>query len=185
MRRSWTARTAACRFRPHWLEAGAGVAFCCSGCHTAYDVLHDHGLAGYYRLGELRPLAVRVSGDSFEEFDHPSFAELYVRTRADGLSETRLLLEGIHCASCVWLVERVPLAVPGVAQAELDVTHSRVQLAWDPASHATVAGGALPGPDRLSPAPRPRRPGATPCSVPKPAPCSRASASRVRSRATS
>ncbi|MDZ4674901.1 MAG: heavy metal translocating P-type ATPase [Gemmatimonadota bacterium] len=107
--------------------------FCCSGCETVWGVLHDAGLEGYYRLGERRSLAVHASGRDFEEFDHPAFHALYVRTRNDGLLETELYLEGVHCSACVWLVERVPLTVAGVARAELEIGRSLAHLIWDPA----------------------------------------------------
>ncbi|MFN2317008.1 MAG: heavy metal translocating P-type ATPase [Gemmatimonadales bacterium] len=115
--------------------------FCCSGCRTVWDILHDQGLDGYYRLAERREVAVRTSGRGFEEFDHPAFHALYVRARADGLLETELYLEGVHCSACVWLVERVPLTINGVARAELEIGRSLAHLAWDPAatSLSTIA----------------------------------------------
>lgn len=114
--------------------AGEEPAFCCGGCRTAWDVLHDSGLARYYDLSERRGAKVEPSGRTFAEFDHPAFRELWVRNRAGGLCETDLYLEGVHCASCVWLVERTPLAVPGVARAELDLARGIVRLAWNPAA---------------------------------------------------
>ncbi len=110
--------------------------FCCAGCRTAYRIIHESGLERFYALPEKRRAAVHASGLGFEAFDHAAFHELYVRTRPDGRAETEFYLEGVHCASCVWLVERVPLAVPGVASAELDVPRRRVTIVWDP--------GALP-----------------------------------------
>jgi Cu2+-exporting ATPase len=114
------------------VEGGAARPFCCGGCRTAWLLLHDSGLDAYYRLPERRAEPVRASGRSFEEFDHPSFRELYVRTRDDGLATTDLVLEGIHCASCVWLIERVPRGLAGLAGAELDATRARVRVTWDP-----------------------------------------------------
>ncbi len=114
-------------------EREAELPFCCSGCRVAWDVLHDSGLARYYDLSERRNQRVESSGRTFEEFDHPAFQQLWARTRADGIAETELYLEGVHCASCVWVVERTPLAVPGVARAELDLARGLVRLAWDPA----------------------------------------------------
>jgi hypothetical protein len=75
--------------------------FCCGGCATVWDVLHEAGLSGYYRLEERRSLPVSSSGRGFEEFDHPAFQALYVRPREDGLLETELYLEGVHCSACV------------------------------------------------------------------------------------
>ncbi len=122
-------------------EREAELPFCCSGCRVAWDVLHDSGLARYYDLSERRNLRVEPSGRAFDEFDHPAFQQLWVRTRADGLAETELYLEGVHCASCVWLVERTPLAVPGVASAELDLARGLVRLAWD-REKATLSAAA-------------------------------------------
>ncbi|MFI5244596.1 MAG: heavy metal translocating P-type ATPase, partial [Gemmatimonadales bacterium] len=113
------------------VEPGAAAQFCCAGCRVAYGILHEHGLGQYYRLGEKREEPVRSTRRTYEEFDHPSFRELYVREANGGLSEVELYIEGVHCASCVWLVERVPRLVDGVARAELDVRRSRARVTWD------------------------------------------------------
>ena len=105
--------------------------FCCTGCHTAFTILHEHGLDSYYGFAERREAPVRASGRSYEEFDHPAFAQLYVTRTVEGLSRTELYLEGVHCASCVWLVERMPLLQNGVVRAELDVRRSLAVVEWD------------------------------------------------------
>ncbi len=107
--------------------------FCCPGCRTAYDVISAAGLVGYYTFGERRQTAVSSTARDYAEFDHPAFQTLYVRRAPDGLATTELYLDGVHCASCVWLVEKVPLAVPGAVSAELNVPRSLARLAWDPA----------------------------------------------------
>jgi Cu2+-exporting ATPase len=116
-----------------FLEPHATFAFCCAGCRSAYAIIHEYGLDDYYGFADRRDSPVRPTGRSYEEFDHDAFAALYVRARADGLAESELYLEGVHCASCVWLVERMPLAIPGVSNAELDVGRSRAHVVWDPA----------------------------------------------------
>ncbi len=113
-----------------WGRGGDGPQFCCSGCLAAHRILSECGLDGFYALPDRRGVPVEPSRKGFEEFDHPAFQALYVRPTATGLRETSLLLEGVRCASCVWLVERLPLAVPGFAAAELDVVRSRVRLVW-------------------------------------------------------
>lgn len=114
-----------------YVEPDAAEQFCCEGCRTAYTILHEGGLDSYYSLAERRESPVRASGRSYEELDHPAFQELYVRRGADGLSRVELYLEGVHCASCVWLVERVPFVVPGVVRVELDVRRSLARVEWD------------------------------------------------------
>jgi Cu2+-exporting ATPase len=118
------------------VEDGRAEQFCCGGCETAWHLIHASGLARYYSLPERRTAPVHSSGDTFAEFDHDVFHALYVTRLSGGLSRTELYLEGVHCASCVWLVERVPLAIPGVASAELDVPRSMVRVDWDPSAVA-------------------------------------------------
>jgi Cu2+-exporting ATPase len=108
--------------------------FCCTGCRTAFAIIHDHGLDGYYDIAERRDGPVATTGRSFAEFDHATFRDLYVRRTPDGLYQVDLYLEGVHCSACVWLVERVPLVVQGVARAELNVRRSLARVVWDDAS---------------------------------------------------
>ena len=117
---------------PGLLVGGSTSQFCCAGCRAAHAIIHEHGLDDYYAFARRREAPVRATGRTYEDFDHDAFHALYVRARADGLVETDLYLEGVHCASCVWLVERLPLAIPGVERAELDVGRSLARLAWDP-----------------------------------------------------
>ncbi len=114
---------------------GASASFCCNGCETAWHVLHASGLEGYYALPERRRTAVAERERSYEEFDHASFHERYVRT-ARGVSEVDLYLEGVHCAACVWLVERLPRFAHGAIAAELELPRSRVRVRWDPTATA-------------------------------------------------
>jgi Cu2+-exporting ATPase len=115
--------------------------FCCHGCRTAYDVLQQAGLAHYYALRGPRGVAVppRGRGRSYDEFAHPAFEQQHVRTLPDGTRQVDLYLEGVHCAACVWLVERMPLVLPGVIRAELDIRRSLASIEWDGASTALPA----------------------------------------------
>ena len=122
------------------IAAGADRQFCCSACRTAYAIINEHGLDDYYAFAERRDRPVAATGRAYEEFDHEAFRTLYVRDSDDGISECDLYLDGVHCASCVWLVERLPLAVPGAVSAELDVTRALARLVWDP---TRVTLGAL------------------------------------------
>jgi Cu2+-exporting ATPase len=118
---------------PEGLLTGREREFCCNGCRTVYEVIHEHGLDKFYdvaaRTGES-PWKAPGGDRSYEEFDNPSFHELYVSQNPDGLKKIELYLEGVHCAACVWLVEKVPLAIPGVHEARLDVRRSHAVIVW-------------------------------------------------------
>jgi len=145
------------------VEAEAQQQFCCAGCRTAWEIIHDHNLERYYDIRlrlEAPSQKAMTSGAGFEEMDDPAFTELYVRSTPDGLAAVDLYLEGVHCAACVWLVERVSLLVEGVAEVRLDLGRARARVVWDPGTTAlsTVARlldgiGYRPHPYRAGEAP--------------------------------
>ncbi|MCA9002146.1 MAG: heavy metal translocating P-type ATPase metal-binding domain-containing protein, partial [Planctomycetes bacterium] len=122
---------------PQDLEPGPGEpAFCCNGCRTVYHAISGAGLEAFYRLsrdaGEGQP--ARTTGQSYDEFGDASFTELYVRQTDEHNHSVDLYLEGIHCASCVWLVERLPHILPGVLDVRLDARRHVAVVQWDPAT---------------------------------------------------
>ncbi|MCU0225576.1 MAG: heavy metal translocating P-type ATPase [Acidobacteria bacterium] len=121
---------------PALVEADAERQFCCAGCRTVWSVIHEHGLDRYYGLRDdsgARARPARVLGRSYAAFDDPAFLERYARPVPGGLYAIELYLEGVHCAACVWLVERVPRVVPGAVEVRLDIGRSRALATWDPA----------------------------------------------------
>jgi Cu2+-exporting ATPase len=109
--------------------------FCCSGCALAFEIIHDAHLEGYYRVRqrlEAEAQPATSSGRAFTELDDPAFTERAVTVLEDGLLRTELLLEGVHCAACVWLLERVPVAVAGAVEVRLDLARSLATVVWDP-----------------------------------------------------
>ena len=151
------------RLYPLRLADGCGArqptapVFCCGACATAHALISAHGLGAYHRFPERRGTAVRPSGRAFSDFDHEAFQSRYVTMDSDGLAHVELALEGVHCASCVWLIERVPLLVTGVARAELDVRQNRASVTWDP--HATSLSEIAKTLDALGYTPHPYRGG--------------------------
>lgn len=123
---------------PPTLVADEGPSFCCEGCRSVWQVLHGCGLEHYYALRErtganIEPgLPDARGGGAFEIFDDPAFAAEHVTVRPDGLCAVELYLERVHCAACVWLVERLPRVVPGVREARLTIGRQTASVVWDP-----------------------------------------------------
>jgi P-type Cu2+ transporter len=55
-----------------------------------------------------------------------------VETLPDGTCEARLMVDGLRCASCVWVVEHVLEATPGVTHAHVSYATGRATLRWSP-----------------------------------------------------
>jgi Cu2+-exporting ATPase len=98
-----------------------------------FGILSACNLEGYYaerdKLTE-KALPARASHKRYEEFEHPDFVARYVR-REGAHSTVAFMLEGIHCAACVWLVEKLPRVVDGVVESRLQFARARVQIRYD------------------------------------------------------
>lgn len=117
------------------LDNGAERQFCCTACRTVFDALKECNLDAYYRMRdrttqELEP--ARVTGKSYRECDDPAYYALHVHAIADGTLRTTFVLEGVHCAACAWLVEKIPQLLPGVRESVLDLGKAQATVTWDP-----------------------------------------------------
>ncbi len=111
----------------------AGLAFCCAGCRSVYEIVQAAGLSSYYAQPELKLRPVRPAGKrKYQELDDADFQRDHCHDEPTGLRSVELLLEGVHCSACVWLVERVGRVVPGVTSSRLDLSRNVVALSWDP-----------------------------------------------------
>ncbi len=140
-------------------EQSAPLIFCCQGCLTVFQILSARGLEAYYEIkkkaGSFRP-ATPVGGPSHgdEYLDDPELRRHYATEVSPGLQQMQFYLEGIHCAACVWLIEKVPDFVPGVISVRLEVGRSvvsvqaRKDLAWSSVARQFREFGYSPHPVR-------------------------------------
>jgi len=61
------------------------------------------------------------------------WAQVPTETGPDGLAGVRLAIDGLRCASCVWVTEKVLERTPGVESAVVSYATGRATLRWDPA----------------------------------------------------
>ncbi|NWF38544.1 heavy metal translocating P-type ATPase [Mariprofundus sp. NF] len=112
---------------------GEKHSFCCVGCLTVCQVIHESGLDAFYsRLNYQsaeEPPPEQVA--DLEQYDLPELQSEFVRDFGEGRKQAHLLVEGIHCAACVWLIEKGLAAMPGIDLAEVNLAHQRLNLRWD------------------------------------------------------
>ncbi|MFT3882635.1 MAG: heavy metal translocating P-type ATPase [Gemmatales bacterium] len=116
------------------LVQGASEQFCCTGCQTVWSLLHAEGLDAFYAICDQvasKPLQARLINDDFTEFDDATFQASYVRDLGRNVTEVRLILEGIHCAACVWLIEKLPVLCHGVLNARVQLMGQQATISWN------------------------------------------------------
>ena len=92
-----------------------------------------NGLENYYthrsESANNPQLLPRALPDELELFDRSDVQQPFVEHQGE-LSETCLLIEGISCAACAWLIEKHLHSLPGVARAQLNLSNHRLLLRW-------------------------------------------------------
>jgi len=107
--------------------------FCCKGCQGVYHLLKDDGLDSFYeKLGNktISP-PLEIDNNDLEKFDSKNFLDNYVKINKDGFAQIDLIIEGIHCAACVWLNEKVLYETKGIIEANINFTTNKARITWD------------------------------------------------------
>ena len=106
--------------------------FCCKGCQGVFHILNSEGLGSFYdKLGNktLQPPKEQLQDTS--RFDLSTFYKQFVKTNADGFSQIDLIIEGIHCAACVWLNEKILYDTAGILEANINFSNNKARIIWD------------------------------------------------------
>lgn len=110
--------------------------FCCNGCRQVFTLVREWGFDQYYRLVNRQQASLepaRVTGRSFEDFDDARAQGDATIAAGPDRQRTRLYLEGVQCAACVWLVEKLPAVLPGVDEVRLNYASGVAEVTWRPA----------------------------------------------------
>ncbi|WP_437270627.1 heavy metal translocating P-type ATPase [Stutzerimonas balearica] len=106
---------------------------CCPGCQAVAEAIVKGGLESYYQHrsdAAINPEALpKVLGEELALYDRADVQQPFVRHEGD-LASTSLMIEGISCAACGWLIERHVRNLAGVAEASLNLSNHRLQVRW-------------------------------------------------------
>ncbi len=110
---------------------GENRSFCCPACLAVTRTIVDSGLGSYYRYreqnGELPQAAARTD---FSHWDRPELRRRWLRALGDGEVEVELLIGGLHCAACVWLLEHRLQRLAGVSSVRVNLSEQRASVRW-------------------------------------------------------
>lgn len=102
-----------------------GHFFCCTGCEAVFKLVQSKGLGDFYeRLGKnsLEPVNFKQNLGVFDSF---------VRPTNEGFSEIHLVIDGIFCAACVWLNEKILIEEQGVIEASVNPITHKARVVFD------------------------------------------------------
>ncbi len=116
---------------------GEAQPMCCPGCRAVASLIAESGLGRFYdqrtAYNERPPEAPTADPDPWRIYDDPELAATFSERGGDGLVRARLLLGGMTCAACTWLVESSLRRLPGLKTANVNLAQARLDVTLDPA----------------------------------------------------
>ncbi|MFL1463194.1 heavy metal translocating P-type ATPase [Roseococcus sp. DSY-14] len=111
---------------PRCAHCGAPSAarFCCAGCEGAHALVQGLGLDAFYLRRESATGALRP-----QEAPAADFAALS-RPNRDGSRSLELMVAGLTCGACIWLVEQALAAEGDVLRARANLSTRRLLVTW-------------------------------------------------------
>lgn len=101
--------------------------FCCSGCRSVFSVLSHCNLDGFYAIRDStgsKLQAVQEISGPIAYLENPDLIRKY--ETAPG--QMRFFIEGLQCAACVWVLEKMPDLVPGIHSVRVDALRKTMEL---------------------------------------------------------
>jgi P-type Cu2+ transporter len=109
-------------------DDGGENLFCCRGCQGAYRIICDAGLGDFYRRSDrATPTVAEANTSSYTEAD----LSQHIVPEGD-LCRIDILVGGITCPSCVWLLERMLVRTTGVEYVSISYSGGIASLRFDP-----------------------------------------------------
>lgn len=116
-----------------------GRAYCCRGCASARAVIERLGLTRFDAMGGSPGPVAEVELDERSALAMAALAAEACR----GSHRITVEVEGVTCASCAWLVEKVARKAPGVRSAILNPARGELELLLTDAFEATPLARSL------------------------------------------
>src|SRR5437763_5695330 len=112
--------------------------FCCAGCVAVAQTIDAAGFQSFYaqRTGSSSPISP-VDSDVEQQrrrIADAACAAGLVQNIGNNRYEAALLIDGISCGACVWLLESWLARQSGIVQASVNFATRRALVAWDAAA---------------------------------------------------
>lgn len=104
--------------------------FCCPGCKTVYELLHQHELESYYDIEQApgnKPEAIERE-NRFAYLDDESIGSKILDFNDGTSARVTFSVPQIHCSSCIWLLEHLHKLNPAITSSQVEFPRRQVTI---------------------------------------------------------
>jgi len=112
--------------------------FCCDGCKLVYEIINENDLCDYYKLQSHPGLSQvkAIRSDKYAYLDNEEIARQLVQFTDGDHTVVTFYVPGIHCSSCMWLLEHMNRLNEGIKESRLNFSTKEVTIRF---SSKTIA----------------------------------------------
>ncbi|MCC5946583.1 MAG: heavy metal translocating P-type ATPase metal-binding domain-containing protein [Bernardetiaceae bacterium] len=106
--------------------------FCCAGCQTVYHILDQNNLTDYYKIEQnpgINPTQAN-SKNRWEYLDEQNIRTQLIDFSDGNLTKVSFYIPSIHCASCVWLLEKLYRLHDAVGESSVNFPKKQVYISF-------------------------------------------------------
>lgn len=106
--------------------------FCCEGCKGVYQIINNAGLDEFYQVNNAtEAVGTKVGTSYLDSLLDEKIADSLLSYKNNDYAIVSFVLPDIHCASCVWLLERLNQLNPNIIHSEIQFLKKRVTIRYD------------------------------------------------------
>lgn len=107
--------------------------FCCTGCKTVFEILNQNGLCDYYELNNHPGLTKKdnIRQDKYDILDDEIVASKFIRFKDDNFTKVQFYIPQIHCSSCLWLLENLPIINENIYSSVVNFVNKEITISYN------------------------------------------------------
>ncbi len=106
--------------------------FCCHGCKAVYQILDQKKMGQYYEIQPMSGIRIEKGKETkqFAFLDLDEIKEKLLLFNDGNTSSVKLFLPGIHCASCIWLLEHLNTLHQGIIYSNVNFPKKEIYITF-------------------------------------------------------
>lgn len=104
---------------------------CCVACKAVCEAIRQHGFANYYQYRSAPGQRPDTETIDYQQYDKPALQASFTTRLDSSYQRSTIIIEGIHCAACVWLLEHSLASIDGVIRATVNFSDHTASIDWD------------------------------------------------------
>ena len=105
--------------------------FCCLGCQTVYQILHENNMQSYYRYNAHPGKSQKSDKQDLSYLEEPTIISKLVDYQDEQIAIITFFIPAIHCSSCIWLLENLCKLNAAVKSSKVDFMKKQVSITFN------------------------------------------------------